>query len=58
MPPVILAISLVVVAATTAMAVVKALTGPDGEPIAQPVREDPPVRVLKRDPITGEYRPG
>lgn len=58
MPPVILAFSVITVAVATAIAVTRALTGPDDEPIAQPVREDPPVRVLKRDPVTGEYRPG
>jgi hypothetical protein len=58
MPPLVLAASLVLVGVTAFTAIKRALTDPDvftPEPDTAP--SEAPVRTLRRDPATGEYRP-
>lgn len=52
MPPVLIGAALAAVVVVTALAVLRQL-GPQ----PQPVKAEVPVRKLRRDPVTGEYRP-
>lgn len=52
MPPVLMGAALAAVVIATALLVLRQL-GPQ----PQPVKAEAPLRKLRRDPVTGEYRP-
>lgn len=59
MPPLVLAASLVLVGVTAFTAIKRALTDPDVfTPESEEAPAEAPVLTLRRDPVTGEYRPG
>ncbi|MEI8144391.1 MAG: hypothetical protein WCH83_02905 [Alphaproteobacteria bacterium] len=56
MPPLIIAAGITAAAFAAMRYLLKPLF--EAEPEPEPVRaEAPPVRTLRRDPVTGEYRP-
>ncbi|MFN3855179.1 MAG: hypothetical protein ACK4M0_12355 [Phreatobacter sp.] len=54
MPPALLGVA-VAAAAIAAYAMVRKVLAAQPEP--KPVRAEQPIRTLRRDPVTGEYRP-
>lgn len=54
MPPALLGVAVAAVAIAAYAVVRKALAV---EPQLRPVRTEQPIRKLRRDPVTGEYRP-
>ncbi|WP_439575664.1 hypothetical protein [Phreatobacter sp.] len=54
MPPALLGVAVAAIAIVAYAMVRKAIAA---QPQPKPVRADQPIRKLRRDPVTGEYRP-